>query len=251
MRNFVSEAIFEVAPFREPYYNPVNLENACTCVKEKESIQRIAGSAPHAADQRSGASSRNFFFGAAGVGTTWPGRSAAHQEPLSFVQRSGCAPAATRAFSSTRSRAESCRNRACVEAPRGSRSSRRSRHTSWPAFSAAADTSRAFACAGGARHGRLGRVSQLAGTRTNALFGGHVAAHCALLSHEHSFALRNGRRESSAGTAWATKNSRDQCGRADGTPRLGQHSDGAASVPHKAAWRQRRILLSRGRGIPA
>src|SRR5258707_13687434 len=102
MRNFIPKAISEVAPPRDPYYNPANLENASTCVKEKEFTHQISRGRhePHPADQRSGASRRHFFFRAARLGTTWPGCSATQQEPLSLIYRSGCQPAATRAVSS-------------------------------------------------------------------------------------------------------------------------------------------------------
>jgi hypothetical protein len=47
------KAIFEVALFYEPYYNPANLENAGICVKEKEFINQLgwAWGWPHTAHQ--------------------------------------------------------------------------------------------------------------------------------------------------------------------------------------------------------
>jgi len=112
------------------------------------------------------------------------------KEPLSFVQRGGCAPAATGVVSSPRSRTESAaivhvlKRQGAVPLPR------RSCHASGPALSAAANASGTFPCASGARHRCLGRLPQFAGARTNAFLGGYVAPDCAVLSHEHSFALR-------------------------------------------------------------
>jgi hypothetical protein len=44
-KEFFAARFFEVAPFREPYYNPANLEKARTRVKQKEFIQSSAKAA--------------------------------------------------------------------------------------------------------------------------------------------------------------------------------------------------------------
>src|SRR2546429_294107 len=67
--------------------------------------------------------------------------------------------------------------------------------------------------------------------------------HRAILSHQHSFSVRNCRRESKACPPFGKKNSGNHAGRQDGIAGLGQHGNGAASFPRQTGRRERRIVL--------
>ena len=99
-------------------------------------------------------------------------------------------------------------------------------------ISPAAHAARAFAGAGCACDTRISWISQRARTRTDALFGRDAAAHCALLSHEHSVAIRSRRRKSRPRAAASTQNPGNNRRRTNGASRMGPHRDGATSVLH-------------------
>src|SRR5580765_5373738 len=91
--NIFPHYFFVVAAPLKPYYNPVNLEKAGSCVKQKEFIHRIreARGASSLAHQRSRAPRRDFLFRVARLGSPWPCYSSAHTKPLSPLYRSRCA----------------------------------------------------------------------------------------------------------------------------------------------------------------
>src|SRR6266850_3002599 len=194
-RYFSAHYFFEVAVPLKPYYNPVNLEKAGTCVKQKEFIHRISAAegVSSLAHQRSGAPRRYFFFCVARLGSPRPRHAPAHGESLPSLYRSGCARAPACNFSPPRSRPQSRGHRSCIETPGDRLGSCPSASTSRTAFPAPSNAARALARASCSSHRGIRWFPQQSRAGSDALVDRHAPSHRPLLSHEHPFAFRNRR----------------------------------------------------------
>src|SRR5579885_2796373 len=177
----------------EPYYNPVNLEKAKTCVKQKEFLDGIEkpGRRPAAAHFRSCRASGHFLFGAARLGSPGTGISATHGEPLPDVYGSGRAPAAASAFPAARAGVESGGHRARFEKARRGRGARRGIATPGPTLPQVAVAAQAFLGPGRECNRRIRGIPEFAGARADALLDRIAAPDRTFLQDEHHFAVRN------------------------------------------------------------